>query len=821
MKSDVTSGILLPKVISDMLGSLRTAKEHSAFDATALRMRSAPAREVLAWHASNGRVGLGTVLSVAHAVGEGSKPDAIQEFRRFSPKVVARLARLYAVQDIFAGDLHDAHMLYQALLSVHGHRSIPLRHLNLAIQVAICVGDDAAATALLDHLPKHSDERRLALCDLANPFHDGPHSSMDRWLTRVNEILRTNDVPPIWIGPERDPAPFDGLGCDIESATVEGPLVTVAMSCWRPDATLLSAMGSLVRQTWRNLEILLVDDGSPAEFDPLLEAAVALDPQRIRLIRQQSNGGTYVIRNRALKEAKGAYFTVHDSDDWAHPCRIERQVMQLLQDERLVGNYCTGLRADDRLLIALPGVPATRSNESSLLFERERVLARIGYYDASRKGADTEYSIRLRLAFGSESLALLPDILSIIRLSRESLSRADFRPGWRHPARTAYRRGFEAWHDRTSDISIPLPDPARETFARPRRFQPVRSEPGAFDAIYLADFRHSAPFSEQMAEELALLSQAGWKLAIIQQDSFAHLATLVAEAYPVQLQELILHRAVEEVDLTMGVATDLLIIGQPDLLSYMNPTRAGIEARSVLVLGRSAIGATPGFLYQPGLCESACRNLFGVDPLWIATELAKDMPRRSAGRRRWVDQLWPQALSMQRWQAPSRTSADTRDLVIGMALPTDADSTTSAIQLMADLHQTPLRVWLETGCCPALPERWVTYTPQIAAKPTYFALLDFWVSLEPPSGEGELPPLDVLRAMAAGCIPVLHPAWRLQFSDAAAYAVPGDVLQTVLAVAHDAPAHRRLRELAPAFVGGRAGVNAFSRSLHEYKNYRN
>ena len=105
---------------------------------------------------------------------------------------------------------------------------------------------------------------------------------------------------------------------------------------------------SLVAQTWRNLEILVVDDCSPPEFDDLLESVTATDP-RIRLIKMPVNGGTYKIRNHAIAQCRGSFVTFQDSDDWAHPERIARQVAPLLGPTGLVSTHARSLRVNDDL----------------------------------------------------------------------------------------------------------------------------------------------------------------------------------------------------------------------------------------------------------------------------------------------------------------------------------------------------------------------------------------------------------------------------------------------------------------------------------------
>lgn len=79
---------------------------------------------------------------------------------------------------------------------------------------------------------------------------------------------------------------------------------------------------SLCRQTYRNLEILLVDDGSTDGTGALCDRLAAGD-ERIRVFHKK-NGGSSSARNLGIREAKGAWLGFVDSDDWVEPEMYER-----------------------------------------------------------------------------------------------------------------------------------------------------------------------------------------------------------------------------------------------------------------------------------------------------------------------------------------------------------------------------------------------------------------------------------------------------------------------------------------------------------------
>src|SRR5690606_4608729 len=109
---------------------------------------------------------------------------------------------------------------------------------------------------------------------------------------------------------------------------IEGPTVSVAMSCFNAAMTLAPAMESVLAQSYRSIELLVVDDCSTDDSVAIAEQIAARD-DRVRVVRMDRNGGTYAARNRALELATGEFFVCNDADDFAHPQRIEHLVAAL------------------------------------------------------------------------------------------------------------------------------------------------------------------------------------------------------------------------------------------------------------------------------------------------------------------------------------------------------------------------------------------------------------------------------------------------------------------------------------------------------------
>lgn len=97
----------------------------------------------------------------------------------------------------------------------------------------------------------------------------------------------------------------------------EMPLISVIVPVYRVENYLDKCVRSITAQTYRNLEILLVDDGSPDHSGAICDAWAARD-SRIKVIHQE-NGGGGKARNAALEIAAGALIAFVDSDDYIAP----------------------------------------------------------------------------------------------------------------------------------------------------------------------------------------------------------------------------------------------------------------------------------------------------------------------------------------------------------------------------------------------------------------------------------------------------------------------------------------------------------------------
>src|SRR5436190_16475309 len=105
------------------------------------------------------------------------------------------------------------------------------------------------------------------------------------------------------------------------------PTVSVITPAYNVAPYLADAIESVLGQTFGDLELIVVDDGSPdATFD--IAADYARRDRRVRVVRQK-NGGISTARNHAMRLARGSFFAILDSDDLWLPPYLERQLDML------------------------------------------------------------------------------------------------------------------------------------------------------------------------------------------------------------------------------------------------------------------------------------------------------------------------------------------------------------------------------------------------------------------------------------------------------------------------------------------------------------
>lgn len=198
-----------------------------------------------------------------------------------------------------------------------------------------------------------------------------------------------------------------------ENFSSEGPLVSILVTAHNSGEFIHTAIESLLGQSYRNIEIIVIDDASTDNTAEIIRS-YAQNDSRIKLIGLKINVGTFIAKTKGLFVAQGEFVTCHDSDDWAHPRKIEMQVGPLLCNQQLVFTTSQWIRMqDDGALYARKLYPALRLNPASPMFRRNIVLEKAGYWEQVRTGADSEFLARLKIIFGEKAMHQIKKPLTI------------------------------------------------------------------------------------------------------------------------------------------------------------------------------------------------------------------------------------------------------------------------------------------------------------------------------------------------------------------------------------------------------------------------
>lgn len=105
------------------------------------------------------------------------------------------------------------------------------------------------------------------------------------------------------------------------------PLISVIVPVYKTELFLNKCISSILNQTYSNVEVIVVDDGSPDQCGQFCDQWAEKD-SRIQVIHQE-NGGLSAARNTGMQHSCGAYLAFVDSDDWVAPDMFEILVNQL------------------------------------------------------------------------------------------------------------------------------------------------------------------------------------------------------------------------------------------------------------------------------------------------------------------------------------------------------------------------------------------------------------------------------------------------------------------------------------------------------------
>ncbi|WP_404429369.1 glycosyltransferase [Sutcliffiella horikoshii] len=409
---------------------------------------------------------------------------------------------------------------------------------------------------------------------------------------------------------------------EIDNKEVNLPKVTVIMPVFNSSNVIDTSITAILSQTWKNLELIIVDDGSTDDTFQKAEQYASID-ERIKLMKTPMNGGAYIARNIGLREATGDFITIHDADDWSHNCKVEEQVRHLLAKPHVIANTTQQARLTDDLRFYRRGKPGEYvfSNMSSLMFRREITLEKVGFWDTVRFGADGEFKRRLKLVFGENAVVdLVTGPFSFQRQSATSLTGNELFGfhGYFMGARKEYYESYSYYHKTAKSLRYDFPSEDR-LFPAPMPMLPDRNlkKRRHFDVIIASEFRLLGGTNMSNIEEIKAQKHAGLKTGLIQLNRYDFHSEKFTNY---KVRELIDGKQVEMIVYGEEVSCDVLIIRHPPVLEEWQKYVPDVKAGSVKVIVNqppqrdySVKGST---LYNLPKCAKHLRQYFNKKGKW-------------------------------------------------------------------------------------------------------------------------------------------------------------------------------------------------------------
>jgi glycosyltransferase involved in cell wall biosynthesis len=193
------------------------------------------------------------------------------------------------------------------------------------------------------------------------------------------------------------------------TSSSQAPMISVIMPSYNTADLISASLDSALQQSFRSVEIIVVNDGSP----DTVELEKALAPYRDKIIYiKQENKRAAGARNTAIRRANGEFLAFLDSDDIWHSNHLEKQMSLFTEDPTLDLVYCncvisgTSTRNRDFMSLCPSRGPATFQAivvercqiPISTVVARKSALVRAGLFDEGLQRCD-DYDMWLRAAF--------------------------------------------------------------------------------------------------------------------------------------------------------------------------------------------------------------------------------------------------------------------------------------------------------------------------------------------------------------------------------------------------------------------------------------
>jgi len=618
-------------------------------------------------------------------------------------------------------------------------------------------------------------------------------------LAALNEVFRSVGLAPLEKRVKSEPLSLSNIVAHAVPVPVDRQTVKVSVivPAFNAAETIAWVLQSLLEQTWRNLEIIVIDDQSTDDTCEIVESITRTDP-RVRLIRQRANSGAYPARNTGVRHASGDLVMIHDSDDWSHPQRIQLQVETLLARPDLVAVKSYWVRVGPGLELVGPWRPMGtlfERNFSSLMVRRA-LLETTGLWDEVLISGDSEFYSRLRALYGEDSIAFLPrEWLLSLSLTREnSLTRSKVTHlrSLNYGLRWNYRDAYLSWHsDLELKNDLPFdPAPDRRRFPIPVGNRPGRVGKTRYDLVVISDFAEHDGSQEVALKYLKAAARSGQKLAVFH---WRRYQLNIRAPLGRRFYRTCLDLGIDILSPGDSVVAELVLIMPPAILQYRIDPVPEIETeRLALIVDQLASDADGGLesIYDPLAVRAHLASLFGTDGVWIPTSarIRRHMLRDERYPRPFRETWWRTIdASVDRDRSPTWRGEERAVPVVGRLVltthpgewPAEGREVAAAygaeqrwdVRFLGDIVHAVRAVGFH-------PRNWKAFPAADGDASSFIRELDIYVHFTHEARAGELAE-PVLTAMTLGVPVILPRIFEGELGDAAVYADAAEVPEVV------------------------------------------
>lgn len=809
-------------------------KDVRVLEQIAMKTGSLKAREAIALSATNLQHSLATLLIFARSIENGITDSKYYALAKgWNSRSLNSLARVMADQAAKPSDYADAVALYKLVINAQGAWRLDKRARLILLETLQTLGRRDEMIQMISDLKVHEElpiQTALLLSnDIVTAVGTHDKNVPEEWFEKVNSIYRDADLAPI---------AAEGLGGDLLSRLYAsanlietGPLVTVMMPTHNGSAWIRTAVNSVLSQTWRNLELIIVDDCSTEAYWEEL-GLIADSDKRIRLFRLPSNQGAYRARNLAFTEARGEFVTVHDDDDWSHPQKIEVQVRHLMTNPDVVGNMSMQTRIDqNNMFVRINDNPEFVQRNYSSMMMKKSTVQELGGWDDINRAADAEFHDRIYAVTGKRVIGVGSAPLSFMRARSGSLTSGEIRRGALDFARQTFGLSYSAWHEQIRTQNAPeVFDTSNRPYLVPENMKSgMRNTTlGPFDVVYITDYRFPGGNSSLIAAEIDAAANLGLRVAV------AHLDSPVLRSrrpMSAKVHEVLREHSIPIITISDAVEAGLVVVRNPSVLQFTDRLQTGIKAASLALIVNTAPMGKNGdnACFDLEECVIHAQKMFGMSP---------DIYPESLQTRSLVEGLYPGLpYAESEWPGFIDDTAfhqgrnvETRRLpVVGRH---SRDHSLKWPENAADIARAYVRPEIfETkilGGAGSISDRYdlaaqptVTVYPFGLVEPADFLKeIDFWVYFHDKSLVESFG-MSIVEAMASGAVVILPEYMKPMFGSAALYGSPSDVGDIVTEYWSDKALFREQSERGVSAVRKYYSRSSYQSRLKERLNIAN